>query len=405
MWTEKYYVFDVDGRKAYVRKDRLSILNRVGGVIFDCDGVLVDIRESYNKAIARTVSYVLKALTNSEVPGGLVSNELIHLFRRTGGFNNDWDTVYGILMFTLSKMPDEKRDALKNLVTKISRNQTPFQRLLSARKATEQAFEKNCLRENFFEETFRSLKEFTRFLDASGTASVDKALAEMTGSNEDFEAFCNILGSFLYLPAEVGKSIIATAQEEFFCGAELFKQTFGVEPAFNKGSGMVENEKIIIQSTSLEKLVSLLGGRKLGIASGSWSKPAKYALGDLVKQFEPEACVFLNDAVEAECHLSEEKGTTVNLRKPNPYTLTRAAEGLGEQGLVLYVGDSMEDAFMARDASKAGREFVFVGVYRYSGLDDVVRDGFLRSGCDIVIPSVNELPSLLEVIRRGRSCA
>jgi beta-phosphoglucomutase-like phosphatase (HAD superfamily) len=216
MWTEKYYVFDVDGRKAYVRKDRLSMLNRVGGVIFDCDGVLVDIRESYNKAIARTVSHVLKSLTNSEVPEGLVCDELIYLFRRTGGFNNDWDTVYGILMFTLSKMPDEKRDALKNLVTKISSNQSPFQRLSSARKAAEQAFEKNCLRKNFFEETFRSLKEFTRFLDASGTASVDKALAEMTGSNGNFEAFCSILGSFLYLPAEVGKSIIATAQEEFF---------------------------------------------------------------------------------------------------------------------------------------------------------------------------------------------
>jgi phosphoglycolate phosphatase-like HAD superfamily hydrolase len=111
--------------------------------------------------------------------------------------------------------------------------------------------------------------------------------------------------------------------------------------------------------------------------------------------------VFLNDAVEAERQLSEEKGATVNLRKPNPYTLTMAAEGLGEQGLVLYVGDSMEDALMAREASKTGREFVFVGVYRYSGLDDLVRDGFLGSGCDIVIPSVNELPSLLEVIRRG----
>ncbi len=401
MLVNKYKVFNINGQKAYVRKDRLPQLSHVDGIIFDCDGVLVDIRESYNKAIARTVSYVLKALTNSEVPEGLVSNELIYLFRRTGGFNNDWDTVYGILMFTLSRIPEEKRDDLKNLVTKINSNQPPFQRLSSARKAAEKTFQKNFLGENFFEETVRDLKEFTKFLDASGTASVDKALTEKTGSSGDIEDFYSVLGSFLYLPAEVGKCIIATAQEEFFCGAELFKQTFGVEPAFNKGSGMVENEKIIIQPAALEKLASFLGGRKLGIASGSWSKPAKYALGSLVEQFEPEACIFLNDAMEAERQLSEEKGATVNLRKPNPYTLTRAAEGLGEPVLVLYVGDSMEDALMARDASKTGREFVFVGVYRYSGLDDVVRDGFLESGCDIVIPSVNELPSLLEVVRRG----
>jgi phosphoglycolate phosphatase-like HAD superfamily hydrolase len=121
----------------------------------------------------------------------------------------------------------------------------------------------------------------------------------------------------------------------------------------------------------------------------------------LVKQFKPDACVFINDAVEAERQLLKEKGVTVNLKKPNPFTLVKAAEGLSEPGLVLYVGDSMEDSFMARDASKAGRDFVFVGVYLYSGVDDVVRDGFLGAGCDIVIPSVNDLPALLEVVRRG----
>lgn len=401
MQTEKYHVFDINGQKAYVRKDRLPQLNRVDSVIFDCDGVLVDIPESYNKAIAQTVSYVLKALTNSEVPEGLVSNELIHLFRRTGGFNNDWDTVYGILMFVLSRLPDEKRVALGNLVTKTDNNHPPFQRLSSVRKAVGKVLQKDCLQESFFAESVLSLREFTRFLDASGMASVDKALVEKTVQGKNIKGFCGVLGSFLYLPAEVGKGIIATAQEEFFCGAELFKRTFGVESAFNKGLGMVENEKVIIQQTTLEKLASLLGGGKLGIASGSWSTPAKYALGNLVKQFKPDACVFINDAVEAERQLLKEKGVTVNLKKPNPFTLVKAAEGLSEPGLVLYVGDSMEDSFMARDASKAGRDFVFVGVYLYSGVDDVVRDGFLGAGCDIVIPSVNDLPALLEVVRRG----
>jgi hypothetical protein len=60
----------------------------------------------------------------------------------------------------------------------------------------------------------------------------------------------------------------------------------------------------------------------------------------------------------------------------------------------------MEDALMAEDASKTGKSYVFAGVYRYSGLDDIVRDGFLESGCDIVIPSVNDLPAILEAIRR-----
>jgi phosphoglycolate phosphatase-like HAD superfamily hydrolase len=401
MWVKNYNVFSVDGQKAYVRKDKLSQLKHVDGVIFDCDGVLVDIRESYNKAIAKTVSYTLKALTNFEVPERLISNEVIYLFRKTGGFNNDWDTVYGTLMFILCSLPDDCRDVLKKLITKIGTQQDPFKRLSLAMNGTKIEFKKGFLIEGFFEETVRNLKEFAKLLDASGIASVDKVLAERAGSSGDFNAFYGVLSSFLYFPAEVGKSIIATAQEEFFCGAKLFKQTFGVEPAFNNGSGMIENEKIIVQPAVLKKLALLLGGRKLGIASGSWSKPAKYVLGDLIEQFDPRALIFLENAVEAERKLSKEKGVLVNLRKPNPYSLLKAAEGLGEPNLVLYVGDSMEDALMAEDASKTGKSYVFASVYHYSGLDDVVRDGFLESGCDIVIPSVNDLPSILGAIRRG----
>jgi hypothetical protein len=363
--------------------------------------VLVDIRESYNRAIAKTVSYVLKALTNSEIPERLVSDEVIYLFRKTGGFNNDWDTVYGTLMFILCSLPDDYRDVLKKLITKIETQQDPFERLTLVRNGTKIELKKGFLNEGLFEKTVRNLKEFAKLLDTSGIASVDNVLAERASLSGDFNAFYSALSNFLYFPAEVGKSIIATAQEEFFCGAKLFKQTFGIEPAFNNGSGMIENEKIIVQSAILKKLTLLLGGRKLGIASGSWSKPAKYVLGDLIKQFDPRALIFLENAEEAERKLSKEKGLLVNLRKPNPYSLLKVAEGIGEPNLVLYVGDSMEDALMAEEASKTGKKFVFAGVYGYSGLDNVVRDGFLESRCDIVIPSVNDLPSILEAIRRG----
>jgi phosphoglycolate phosphatase-like HAD superfamily hydrolase len=401
MWAKNYNVLSVDGQKAYVRKDRFSSLKHIDGIIFDCDGVLVDIRESYNRAIAKTVSYVLKALTNSKIPERLVSDEVIHLFRKTGGFNNDWDTVYGTLMFILCSIPDDCKGVLEKLITKMGTQQDPFKQLSLVRNGTKTEFKKDFLNEGFFEETVRNLMEFAKLLDASGIASIDKVLAQKAGSSGDFNAFYGVLSSFLYFPAEVGKSIIATAQEEFFCGAKLFKQTFGVEPAFNYGSGMIENEKIIVQPAILKKLALLLGGRKLGIASGSWSKPAKYVLGDLIEQFDSRALIFLENAEEAERKLSKEKGSLLNLRKPSPYSLLKAAEGLGVPNLVLYVGDSMEDALMAKEASKTGKNFVFAGVYRYSGLDDIVRDGFLESGCDIVIPSVNDLPSILEAIRRG----
>jgi hypothetical protein len=60
----------------------------------------------------------------------------------------------------------------------------------------------------------------------------------------------------------------------------------------------------------------------------------------------------------------------------------------------------MEDAMMAWKARSLDGRFLFAGVYGYSGLEDVVLSGFLKSGCDIVVPSVNELPVVLEIIKR-----
>jgi len=401
MWTKDYCVLNVNGQKAYIRKDKLPQLKQVDGIVFDCDGVLVDIRDSYNKAISKTVVYILEALTGAKVPEKLVSDEVIFLFRKTGGFNNDWDTVYGILMFVLSSLPDNYEAVLKRQMEKINTQQDPFERLSSVGKAVKKEFRNDFLGDAFFNDAFRNLKEFANLLDASGTASVDKNLTERAVPNEDFMAFYSVLKSFLHPSAEVGKSIIATAFEEFFGGARVFVQTFGVQSSFNKGSGMIENERLIVQPQVLEKLTLLLGKKRLGIASGSRIKPAKYVLGDLIGKFNPKAMVFLETAEEAERKLSKEKGVFINLKKPAPYSLLKAAEGFSKFGCVLYVGDSVEDALMAKEASKTGKSFFFAGVYHYSGLANLVRDGFLEFGCDMVIPSVNDLPFVLETIRRG----
>jgi hypothetical protein len=59
---------------------------------------------------------------------------------------------------------------------------------------------------------------------------------------------------------------------------------------------------------------------------------------------------------------------------------------------------------MAKEASKTGKNFIFAGVYRYSGLADLVQDSFFESDCDMVIPSVNDLPFVFETIRREVNC-
>ena len=120
MMRMEYLRFSSESGEILVRRDSADMIRYVEGVIFDCDGVLIDVRDSYNRAISKSVSYIFKCITGRDLPEDWISNEIIHLFRRTGGFNNDWDTVYGILMFMLSRLPKRAASAsMKALLPKM----------------------------------------------------------------------------------------------------------------------------------------------------------------------------------------------------------------------------------------------------------------------------------------------
>ncbi len=392
-------MLDLDAGKAYIRKDRISQIRRVDGIVFDCDGVLVDIRESYNKAISKSAAYILEAITGHAVPESLISDEIIFLFRKAGGFNNDWDTVYGILMFTLSSLPKEIRRRLGELIERFGGENSPFKRLTLIKEAAGKESMLRMLDDGFFVETIGEVKDFTRLLDSTGRRSVDKNLMEAFGSDGDFRRFYNLLKRFLHPVEDVRKSIIARVFEEFFCGASLFREVYGVVPQFNNGLGLIENERLIVKPETLDSLISILGKRNLGIASGSRRKSAEHALGDLIDKFNPKALVFAETVESAERELSGKE----RLKKPHPFPLLKAAEGFEDRSFLMYVGDSAEDVLTALNAEKLRGGVLFAGVYRYAGLEEEIIRSFLDYGCDVIVPSVNELPLVLEDLRRKES--
>jgi len=399
---EDYLTLNFSGGKVYVRRDRISQIGRADGIIFDCDGVLVDIRESYNKAISKSTAYILEGVTGCVVPESIVSNEIIYLFRKAGGFNNDWDTVYGILMFTLSSLPRNIRRCLEGLMGKVGNEDSPFKRLMLMKEYAERESRLRMLDDRFFVKTVRKIKGFAELLDSTGRRSVDKNLAETFGNDEDSQRFYNLLRLFLHPADDVRISIIARVFEEFFCGASLFKEIYRVPPQFNNGSGLIENGNLIIHPETLNSLALILGKRNLGIASGSRIKTAEYSLGDLIGKFNPRFLVFLEDVERAEREYSMREGRRICLRKPHPFSLLKAAERFRDSSLILYVGDSMEDAVMTSEAAKMRGGFLFAGVYRYTGFEDNIIRSFLDYGCDMIIPSVNELPTVLEDLRRRK---
>jgi HAD superfamily hydrolase (TIGR01548 family) len=58
-------------------------------IVFDVDGVLVDVTASYRESIRETVR---------NFTGDLVSNELIQDFKNQGGWNNDWELAFKLIL-------------------------------------------------------------------------------------------------------------------------------------------------------------------------------------------------------------------------------------------------------------------------------------------------------------------
>src|SRR4030043_2410974 len=72
-------------------------------LIFDMDGVLIDVSKSYRKTIQRTIQiYLENCLGFGRSRGSWITNEEISLFKSVGGFNSDWDLTSGILLYLVS---------------------------------------------------------------------------------------------------------------------------------------------------------------------------------------------------------------------------------------------------------------------------------------------------------------
>lgn len=305
-------------------------------ILFDIDGVLVDIRKSYNAAIKETVEYVLKFITGNSFRA-LVTDQIILKFRQSGGFNNDIDTSYAIILATLSNPPKNIAEGRKFLA-----------------KVAE-----NC--------------------DESGYVSVEKFLAIY-----NIDRWKKILS----YPAPVKESMLAQVFDEIFYGPDLFRKQDNLEPKYCTASRpLIKNDKVAVSTKTMNKLNKMFDGN-LALVSGRSRLAAEYSLQSIIKYFNYDACVFLEDKRR-------------EYAKPNPYAIKHAMKVMDAKTAV-YVGDSAEDLFMARRAEKeTGAEIAFVGVYGNSSEPDKTIDKFKQEGIEVIIRSVNQLPNIINKVHTG----
>ena len=87
----------------FIRQEILKNLPSLDCLLFDMDGVLLDVSQSFRAAIIDTTQFYLKEQLGLEDTGPLIEADEIELFKFAGGFNDDWDLTNAVVALLLGK--------------------------------------------------------------------------------------------------------------------------------------------------------------------------------------------------------------------------------------------------------------------------------------------------------------
>ena len=212
-------------------------------IIFDCDGVLIDVTKSYDTTINRTISYVLSEIAEITVDTPL-SNELLLKFKSTGGFNDEIDITYaGVLCFIAAKKLN--KDPTKLILDVIDN------------------------------------------ADDSGITCVENFLSDEIGTD-----ISDVKARLAY-PSTNKNDLIHSTFDQLFFGPELYNKIFQRESKFSE-KGFIENDQVIVNSELIEVLKKKFND-KIAIVTGRGFNAISSSLKEILNQFDVGNSVFLED--------------------------------------------------------------------------------------------------------------
>jgi len=225
----------------YVDDSKINVLNELDTIIFDCDGVLIDITKSYDLAIIKTTRYVLEnfAKINDTID---VDFKIIEGFKSTGGFNDEVDLTYAAIISLVA-------------AKKLEMDQTSF--------------------------IFNVIKN----IDSTGIVSVEKYL-------ENLVDIFDIKKQLSY-PGTHHQNPLYQIFDQLFYGPELYQKLFNASSKFSE-SGLIEQDDIILNNLLIEKLQKKFNS-KIAMVTGRGKESVRYSLRELLDKFNLTNSVFLED--------------------------------------------------------------------------------------------------------------
>ena len=211
-------------------------------IIFDCDGVLIDVTTSYDTTINKTISYVLKEIADITADTPL-TNEMLLKFKSTGGFNDEIDITYsGVLCYIAAK--------------KLNKEPTEL------------------------------------ILDVLNNAD-DTGIAYIEGFLDKIDVDISDIKSRLNYPSVEKNDLIHATFDQLFFGPELYEKIFQKKSKFSD-RGFIENDNVIVTSALIEALKKKFND-KIAIVTGRGLNAISSSLKEILNQFNVENSVFLED--------------------------------------------------------------------------------------------------------------
>ncbi len=216
-------------------------LSKIDCIIFDCDGVLIDITKSYDQTIIQTTRYVLEqfAKINDSID---VDFKIIDGFKSTGGFNDEVDLAYAAILS-----------------------------LVAAKK-----LEKDPIDFIF---------DVIKHSDSSGIVSVEKYIENQI---DIFD-----IKKQLSYPGTNHNNPLYQIFDQIFYGPELYKKLFNNTSNFSD-PGLIEQDDVILNDILFKKLQKKFDSN-IAMVTGRGKESVRYSLKSLLPKFNLPNSMFLED--------------------------------------------------------------------------------------------------------------
>ena len=229
-------------KEIFISNDISQKISKFDSIIFDCDGVLVDIRNSYDHAINKTISAIMKELFNDEI-GDIVTSKIHFGLKSVGGFNDEVAVVYAIVMTLVASK--KSNIEFEKLIVDVINN------------ANESGI--NSI-DSYFKEKNIDVIEIKSKLDYENSRKV---------------------------------SYIHKIFNQLFYGSKLYEEIFNEKSQFSE-KPLIDLDSIVLDDNLISKLKNRFGS-KVATVTGRGKFAFSYSMKNFLDNFDMENSVFLED--------------------------------------------------------------------------------------------------------------